>query len=303
MNEDAHLIRDFEAFESQSSVQTSLLIQSSFTKRLSMLEKIKVSIFIDRNQFFLQEKNWRIILKTLMFLALSCYLSAVFVNQTLFLGLPISLAAIFTYMVVLNFMQLRYFEAIQHLAHLILIFLYLQKPSFFPFIALVAFSLQLIVFYSLDTHKQSENINVLKLILTLFYFMSTIDINQEQFKPFIRFSLVGFFLGILTDFSLLTMFLSLKRLLNLSIKTFAQRKIRLVYYYSYKFEHSFLRDVFNSIVYGFFSYLLIIYGFHMYFDDKTTLVLMWVFFSLFQLTLLLMLVFFTFISFKKNLVS
>lgn len=103
MNEEEILVQDFEAFESHSSVHTSLLIQSSFNKRLSMLDKVTQSIFIDRNQFFLQEKNWKILLKTLMFLGFTCYLNVVFIVNSLYLGIPIFLAVVFINMLVVNF--------------------------------------------------------------------------------------------------------------------------------------------------------------------------------------------------------
>lgn len=143
----------------------------------------------------------------------------------------------------------------------------------------------------------------MKLIITLFYFLSSIQINEPIFKPLLKYGLVGLFLGMLTDFSIITCFLSSKRIIQTIIKSLQGKKIRIQYYYSYKFEHFYMREIFNQTIYGFSSHFLILYGTNEFLQTTWTKIALQVCFVWIELILFLMLILFIFVSFKKNLVS
>ena len=216
--------------------------------------------------------------------------------------LAVAIGIFFIGMGVLSVVREKYFDGMQYFIHFILVFLFIQNPKYFPFVALFSFVFQLFIFYSLDLIRQTENVHVFKLMLTLFYFLSSVDIRRTKYSNFIQFSLLGLFLGILTDFSIFTFFVFTFKFLRLVVNTMIGKKLRLLYYYSYKFEHNYLRELFNNIVYGGSAWFLILLGIQKHFQDQASFTVIQIYFVLIDFLLIAMLTFFFYVSFKKNLI-
>ena len=137
------------------------------------------------------------------------FLQLCIIFESGFKKLPLIVALFFANFAIYSSMRMEFLKAVYNLLHMTMILLYVRGSEYFPFLALVFHAGQLIVFSTLDVQSQLEMMEVLRLTLSLFYFLSSAKIQMTQYRDLLRFSLTGFFLGIFTDLSLFNCFCTL----------------------------------------------------------------------------------------------